>query len=345
MTGAIDGGTSARVRGQSDDVRNANVSPTDRTLASNAEISDTYKTLLQRLDAAQAEAKKAEKADQAKPDRTKTDRTAKNADDEKNGKTVAGGNPAQTLDPLTGRPLVAGTTGLPGSGGTGSGFAGDGSGSLNTAGQGTQNGTGAAAGTGAMAGTGGYRARSAVMARSRLENLSSSELEAGKQVAPMKSFVDAPEGGKVTPFDELMKNAETLLKSGKYMEAADAYQTAITTEPDNALAVIGRAQAELGGGMYESAAGDLQTIFARKPALMAVHYPIGDFIPVERQNYLVKDLQTLTTNPGPGNTASFLLSYMFYNTGRTEDARAELGRWANRPWRNEWAGVAEKAWK
>ncbi len=64
----------------------------------------------------------------------------------------------------------------------------------------------------------------------------------------MKSFVEAPEGGKVTPFDDLMKNAESLLKSGKYMEAADAYQTAITTEPNNALAVIGSRRRNLAAG-------------------------------------------------------------------------------------------------
>ncbi len=57
----------------------------------------------------------------------------------------------------------------------------------------------------------------------------------------MKSLADLPEAGGATPtpFDSLMKDAEGLLKSGKYMEAADAYQTAITTEPDNALALIG----------------------------------------------------------------------------------------------------------
>ncbi len=161
MSGAIDGGASARVRGQSDDMRNANVLPTDRTLASNAEISDTYRTLLQRLEAARAEAKKGEKANPVKPDSGKTDRTAKNAENEKNIARTNGGTTAQELDPLTGRPRVVtpGATGATGVIGTGSGFTGDGSGSLNAAGQGTENGMGT--GLPGTPAPGGYRARRA----------------------------------------------------------------------------------------------------------------------------------------------------------------------------------------
>ncbi len=52
--------------------------------------------------------------------------------------------------------------------------------------------------------------------------------------------------------------------------------------------------------MYESAASDLRVVFTRKPELMAVHYPIGDFIPAERQNYLIKDSAVAIDKFGAG---------------------------------------------
>ncbi len=141
-----------------------------------------------------------------------------------------------------------------------------------------------------------------------------------------------------------MKNAEDLIKAGKYLQAADAYQQALTTEPDNALAVIGRADAELGAGMYSSAANDLKFLFTKEPTLISVRHSLGDFIPASRQTFLETDLKSLTMNSGPGNNASFMLTYLYYNTGRMDQVKAELSRWDNRAWKDEWEGVLGRAW-
>jgi hypothetical protein len=42
---------------------------------------------------------------------------------------------------------------------------------------------------------------------------------------------------------------------------------------------------------------------------------------------------------------SFLLCYLCYQTGRGAELKAELDRWAARPWKNDWQTVAEKAWR
>ena len=297
---------SSRVSGRSEEVKNAQVQPDDQTLTQTARVSDTYRTLLQRVQAQEtaAAAKEAATAGTAQEKNTKGNTegqgNGKKQGDEKNG----GNSQGPGIDQLTGQPRQGGS----------------GTQSLDPS-------------------KPGYRSRSAIMNRSRLENTPTSTLQAGKDVEPLKSLADIPQQMKPTAFSTLMVQAEALLKQGKYLEAADAYQTAITTDPDDALAVIGRAHAELGAGMYESAANDLKFVFTKKPELTSVRYSLGDFIAPGRQNYLIKDLESLSTNSGPGNTASFLLCYMYYNTGRPQDVQAELGRWNNRPWHDAWEGV------
>jgi tetratricopeptide (TPR) repeat protein len=303
---------SSRVSGRSEEVKNAQVLPDDKTLTQTERVSDTYRTLLQRVQTQEAAAAAKEAAN---PTATKGQNTKGNTGESGNGKTPGGekngANSQQSaIDPLTGQPRQGGS----------------GTQSLDPS-------------------KPGYRSRSAIMNRSRLENTPTSTLQAGKDVEPLKSLADAPQQQmKPMAFSTLMLQAEGLLKQGKYLEAADAYQTAITTDPDDALAVIGRAHAELGAGMYESAANDLKFVFTKKPELTSVRYSLGDFIAPERQSYLIKDLQSLSTNSGPGNTASFLLCYMYYNTGRPQDMQAELSRWNNRAWHDAWEGVLSRAW-
>jgi tetratricopeptide (TPR) repeat protein len=149
----------------------------------------------------------------------------------------------------------------------------------------------------------------------------------------------------VTPFDELMKQAEAQLKEGDYLSAGDTYQMAVRSEPNNPLAILGRGNAELAAGMYQSASSDLEFVFEKKPELISVKYALGDYIPVKRQGQLVADLGTLAQSKTTGNMASFLLCYLCYQTGRNEELHAELDRWAARPWKDQWQTIAEKAWR
>ena len=101
-------------------------------------------------------------------------------------------------------------------------------------------------------------------------------LQAGRQVGEMRTlYAPAGSGATAPVFEELLKAGEARMKEGKFMEAADAYQRAVSAEPNNALAVLGRGNAELAAGMYQSAAADLKFVFTKKPELMSVKYAFG----------------------------------------------------------------------
>jgi hypothetical protein len=169
-------------------------------------------------------------------------------------------------------------------------------------------------------------------------------LRAGQKVEPLRTLSNVPPGMEVTPFDTQMKRAEVMLKDGKYMDAVDQYQQALSMQPGNALALVGRAHAEIAAGMYQSAAMDLKTLFTQKPEMMSVRYTLNDFIPNKRIDNLMTDLLGLTTRDRSGNMASFLYCYIAYNTEHPNELQQELDRWGIRPAHDEWQAIAAKAW-
>ncbi|MCL2647364.1 MAG: tetratricopeptide repeat protein [Phycisphaerales bacterium] len=178
-----------------------------------------------------------------------------------------------------------------------------------------------------------------------IENQPDAVLRSGRELQPLKSLADPnATAGQVTPFDTQMRKAEALLKNEKYLDAADAYQSALIVEPNNPLALIGRANAEIGAGMYTSAAYDLKFVFTKKPELMALRFAIDEFIPAQRLSMILADLADMAKAPNTGNNASFLYSYLTYNTGRSNDLQTELDHWRTCPWRDTWQSVATKAW-
>ncbi len=189
------------------------------------------------------------------------------------------------------------------------------------------------------------------MSAETLESEPTDKLQAGKKVKALDTLTDKSEPnldpaimGRELPFNALMTRAEGYLHEGRYFEAADTYQIALTAQPDNALALVGRAHAELGAGLYDSAAFDLKYLFKKKPEMMAVHYDFSKFYPTKRDDFLVKDLFPLTQKEDGGNMASFLYCYLCYQTGREQEMRKEFVRWGNRDWKDSWYEVTRRGW-
>jgi hypothetical protein len=175
-----------------------------------------------------------------------------------------------------------------------------------------------------------------------LTKVSDSEWQAGGKVKPVRIAPQA--GATVSGYDLLMNQAEKKLADGNYLDAAVQFQNALALKPDDPLALIGRAHAWLGAGVYAGADTDLKFAFTRNPELIGLRYQENSFVPAKRQEYLLDDLQKATEKKGMANMASFLYCYVCYETGRTDLLQAELKKWAAQPGHDEWAEVAARAW-
>ncbi len=96
--------------------------------------------------------------------------------------------------------------------------------------------------------------------------------------APSTSFVvEGSEG----IFAEHMRRAESYLRSGRYFDAEERFAHALTIMPNEVTAQLGRIHAQIGAGMYLSAALNLRTLLMEQPATVSARYdaalmPQGD---------------------------------------------------------------------
>jgi hypothetical protein len=178
----------------------------------------------------------------------------------------------------------------------------------------------------------------------KLTDLSTAELTAGKNIKPVKMVQPQTTSAAVSEYDMNMARAELNLKASKYLDSAEAYQGALSSKPNDPLALAGRGHAEMGAGVYSAAAYDLKFIFTRKPEMISIHYDPQSFIIATRQEYLLEDLHKLTANKDTANMASFLYCYLCYQTNRTTMLQAELKAWGEREGHDEWQSVVNRAW-
>jgi hypothetical protein len=191
---------------------------------------------------------------------------------------------------------------------------------------------------------GGASSASPSPSAQRLTELSDNELKAGGKIKPVRIAPAQATGAGVSGYDLLMVQAEKKLADGKFLDAAESFQNALALKPDDPLAVIGRAHAELGAGIYAGSEFDLKFVFTRKPELVGLKYQENSFVPALRQEFLLKDLKDATTKKEMANMASFLYCYICYETGRQDLLAAELKDWGARAGHDEWQSVAARAW-
>jgi len=163
-------------------------------------------------------------------------------------------------------------------------------------------------------------------------------LQAGRKVATITTLA----GKTKSTFNGIMRQAEDLMKKGDYLHAAEFYQGAISLEPENGLAVVGRANSQLAAGLYESAAYDLKFLFHRHPELMGVHYDLPAFMTQARLDFVTTDVRTLA-HKGV-QAACFLACYLDYQEQRQDSLVQDFADWFAHHPTDAWGPVVEKAW-
>jgi tetratricopeptide (TPR) repeat protein len=128
---------------------------------------------------------------------------------------------------------------------------------------------------------------------------------------------------RTTVNNELLK-AESLMSIGHYYEAAQRYQSAAAIEPLNPLPLLGRANALLAAGEYNSAARSLVSAIEQFPDLARFRFDLvallggGEIVDIRRA-----DLNRLLEQRDEPRL-QLLLGYLEYNGGLAERGLANL---------------------
>ncbi|HZK81311.1 MAG TPA: hypothetical protein VFC46_09600 [Humisphaera sp.] len=131
-------------------------------------------------------------------------------------------------------------------------------------------------------------------------------------------------GVKAKGLHDLLTDGEELITAGKYDSAIAKFNYAQLVAPNNPLTVLGRANAELGGGYYARAERDLRLVFRTNRELLLAQFDLKSLFPREREDYLRKDLKGLAASDPKAVRPWFLLAYLDYNTDKPKSAEIDL---------------------
>jgi tetratricopeptide (TPR) repeat protein len=123
---------------------------------------------------------------------------------------------------------------------------------------------------------------------------------------------------------DVLKNAEALMKEGKFTSALDQYDQAEQVAPNNPLIRLGRANAELGASYYARADTHLREVLSNNPELLTGQYDLTALLGEQRLQTLVKDLKEISNKDKNESRPLFLLAYIAYNTGHEANAAAYI---------------------
>jgi hypothetical protein len=132
------------------------------------------------------------------------------------------------------------------------------------------------------------------------------------------------EGVQAKGLADLLKEAENMMKSGKYSSALEQYELADQVAPNNPLILLGRANAELGQSYYTRAENHLRQAFMKDQALLMGQYDLRTWLGQDRLEFLSKDLREIANRETKEARPLFLLAYIAYNTGNERRGAAYL---------------------
>jgi hypothetical protein len=157
----------------------------------------------------------------------------------------------------------------------------------------------------------------------RMKQYQEEQQRGRKKAEPIKTQSFAS-GIKAKGLADILKNAEDLMKDGKFTAALDRYEDADRVAPNNPLIKLARANAELGASYYARAEAHLRDVFTSNPELLNGQYDLTAMLGEQRLSTLVKDLKDISKKEDREPRAVFLLSYIAYNTGHEQQAEAYL---------------------
>ncbi len=127
-----------------------------------------------------------------------------------------------------------------------------------------------------------------------------------------------------------MRRGEELLGEGRWFYAEERFTSALAIIPGDPMAAAGRVHAQLGAGMFLSAALNLRNLFRAYPEFIPVRFDEELLPRADRLELLKRQLRQRAERDTPvGRDAAFLLAYLGHQFGDealTREALAMLDR-------------------
>lgn len=126
---------------------------------------------------------------------------------------------------------------------------------------------------------------------------------------PLETLAGTGEGQT----NQMLREAEELLKAGRFFDAEALYREVVVREVDAPMARVGLTHAQLSAGMIRSSAMNLRMLFEQHPELIATRYEANLLPPADRQAWIAGELRRMMNEDGHAPfDAALLLAYLGY---------------------------------
>jgi len=155
------------------------------------------------------------------------------------------------------------------------------------------------------------------LTRPDLEQLDRDVLHALASTRPVLDHLVPAKPTDNIAYDYHMLAGETFLSDGQFFDAEDRFLRALAASPMDPLASVGRAHAQLGAGLYLSAASNLHSLFAEHPEMIGARYQRALLFSDARSDAITKQMRADIASPDTllGRDAALLLAYVGYQRG------------------------------
>jgi len=145
-------------------------------------------------------------------------------------------------------------------------------------------------------------------------------IELIEQFSPEVETLTPPVAPSRNLYAEHMNRGQQMLDRGRWFDAEERFTSALMMRPDDPLAAAGRVHAQIGAGMFLSAAVNLEQLLREHPELIGAQYD-ASLLPSSERLASVRDtLRRRISEPGRrGRHAALLLAYLGHQVGDDKD--------------------------
>ncbi len=134
------------------------------------------------------------------------------------------------------------------------------------------------------------------------------------------AYIDTPEGAQLDPYSQHMKAGQDLMGKNKFFDAEERFARALQEREGDVTAMAARMHAQMGAGLYLSAALNIRQLFVQAPEVIAMRYTGETIPPPARLASIAADLRTNITRAREGGGVpsvgdSMLLGYIGWQMG------------------------------
>jgi hypothetical protein len=133
-------------------------------------------------------------------------------------------------------------------------------------------------------------------------------------------------------YAEHMAVGQEHIAAGRFFYAEERFTAALSLKPGDPMAAIGRVHAQLGAGMFLSAAINLRSLFTEHPEVVGLKYQPSLLPPADRIQILEERLVELSApRNGKHRDLGLLMAYLAFQRGKTDGINQGLALMSEPP--------------